>query len=145
MLYLGYLVRLHHHCYVIHMSPSVNLCRACGWRRLVVRRQVAMQDTSPLVRANRLPIRGIAREILDALGGYRPGGPQHGVRCRQNLIAECGTQCQGRLLKSTQVKGPAVWQHSFRSPAADRYILKNEYCTRVKGRGHVCICESELF
>ena len=81
------------------MCHSVNLLRTCGWRHLCLRRQIAVQDAPPLVRADHLPIRDVSREILNALRGYRPGGPQHGVCCRQNLITERRTQFQGRFIK----------------------------------------------
>lgn len=78
------------------MSHSVIMLRTCGWGPLCIRHQVAMQDTSPLVGTNHLPIRDTSWEILHTLGGNWSGGAQHGVCRCQNLITECRTECQGK-------------------------------------------------
>lgn len=89
-----------HHCYCCLLTPHcVNLPRTCRRRYPCFRYQVAMQDTSPLARANYLSIRDLSWEILNTFREYWPGEPQHGLCCRQNLITECGTQRQGRVLQ----------------------------------------------
>lgn len=93
-------VYLHYCCCCLLTSHSVNLPRTCRWRHICFRYQVAMQNTSPLVRANYLSIGDISWEILNTFRGYWPGDPQHGVCCCQNLVTECRTQCKGRTLKS---------------------------------------------
>lgn len=78
------------------ISHFVQLIRTCGWRHFCLGRQFAVQDTSSLVRSNYLPIRDFPREIFNALRVHRPGGSEHGVRGRQNIITEPRAQCQGR-------------------------------------------------
>lgn len=77
------------------ISQSVNLHRTCWWGPLCLRHQVSMSDTSPLVRANHLPIRSTSWEILNTLRVHWFGGSQHVVCSCQNIITECRAQRKG--------------------------------------------------
>lgn len=85
------------------MIWSDNISRTHRWRHFCLRHQIAMQDTSPLARANHLPVRNIFRKIVNAFGGYRSRSSQHGFCRCQNLITECRTQHQGQILKTVRL------------------------------------------